>query len=177
MAKNSLKQIEKDEEQILKELSNNSNKSINEIAKKCGFSRQKVWRIIKNLERNHTIWGYTTIIDEEQQGLKSYTVLIKRTNLPLKEADVDKIVERELEKMAKKVGVAVLSSYYVHGDYDWLIHINALNTKDAKKFCETVNLTYTGIISDIRLLETLFTAKKNGITNPNMTKLKDFFIK
>ena len=96
MAKNSMKQIEEDENKILQELANNSNKSINEIAKKCGFSRQKVWRMIKNLEKNHTIWGYTTIIDREKQGLKSYTVLIKRTNLPMEEEMVDKIIEREM---------------------------------------------------------------------------------
>ena len=67
MAKNSIRQIEEDEKQILLELSKNANKSINEIAKTCGFSRQKVWRIIKNLEKNNTIWGYVAVIDEEKQ--------------------------------------------------------------------------------------------------------------
>ena len=78
MAKNSIKQIEEDEKKVINELLKNANKSINEIAKICGFSRQKVWRIIKNLEKNHTIWGYTAIVDEEKQNLKNYILLIKR---------------------------------------------------------------------------------------------------
>ena len=45
MAKNSVKQIEQDEKKILEELKENANKSINDIAEKCGFSRQKVWRV------------------------------------------------------------------------------------------------------------------------------------
>jgi len=49
MAKNSRKQIMMDEIRIIDQLSKNANKSINEIAKACGFSRQKGWRIIKNL--------------------------------------------------------------------------------------------------------------------------------
>ena len=66
MAKNSVKQIEQDEKKILEELSKNANKSINDIAEKCGFSRQKVWRVINNLEKNHAIWGYTAVVDEKK---------------------------------------------------------------------------------------------------------------
>ena len=58
MAKTSKKQIEEDERKIISELQKNAKESIDIIAKKCGFSRQKVWRIIKRLEKNKTIWGY-----------------------------------------------------------------------------------------------------------------------
>ena len=175
MAKNSVKQIEEDEKKILRELVNNSNKSINEIANKCSFSRQKVWRIIKNLERNHTIWGYTTIVNEEKQDMKSYTILIKRNNQPMKKEPINKIVKREIEQTAEKINVHIDNSLYVHGLYDWLIYINAPNTKEAKKFTEALTNMYSGIISDIQLLETLFTVKKNGITNPEIENLRDFF--
>jgi len=83
MAKNSREQILKDQKKIVRELSKNANKSINEIAKTCGFSRQKVWRIIKNLENNNTIWGYTAVIDDEKQDMKRYMVLIKRSVQPM----------------------------------------------------------------------------------------------
>ena len=84
MAKNSRVQIEKDKRKIIKELSRNANKSINEIANNCGFSRQKVWRIIKNLEKNNVIWGYSAVVDEEKQEQKGYLVLIKRSDAPVK---------------------------------------------------------------------------------------------
>ena len=175
MAKNSVKQIEADEKQILNELANNSNKSINEIAKKCGFSRQKVWRIIKGLEKNHTIWGYTTIVDKEKQDLKNYTILLKRTNNPIDNSAVDKIVKRELDKYAETIGINVETSYYTHGAYDWVICFSAKDTKDAKRFSEALTKLFSDNIKEIHLLETLFSAKKHGITNPEMEKLKNFF--
>jgi len=175
MAKNSMKQIQEDERKILHELANNSNKSINEIAKKCGFSRQKVWRIIKGLEKNHTIWGYTTIVDKEKQDLKNYTILIKRTNTPMEKEQIDKIVKRNLERVATSIGVLIESSYYTHGMYDWMISFAAKDTKDAKKLSEALTRLYSENIKEIHLLETLFTAKKHGITNPEMEKLKYFF--
>jgi len=49
MPKSSVKQIEQDEKRILDELTKNANKTINDIAETCGFSRQKVWRVIRNL--------------------------------------------------------------------------------------------------------------------------------
>jgi DNA-binding Lrp family transcriptional regulator len=42
MPKSSVKQIEQDERKILDELRKNANKSVNDIAETCGFSRQKV---------------------------------------------------------------------------------------------------------------------------------------
>jgi len=49
MAKSSSEQIEQDEIKVLNALEQHSKDSVDEIAKSCGFSRQKVWRIIKNL--------------------------------------------------------------------------------------------------------------------------------
>ena len=77
MPKSSVKQIEQDEKKILDELTKNANKSINDIAENCRFSRQKVWRVINNLEKNHTIWGYTAVVYEEKLNKKSYLMLIK----------------------------------------------------------------------------------------------------
>jgi len=51
---------------VIEQLQRNSNESIDKIAKTCGFSRQKVWRIIKRLENNKTIWGYTAVPDKEK---------------------------------------------------------------------------------------------------------------
>jgi len=77
MPKTSKEQITNDEKKILRELQKNSKESIDKLAKKCGFSRQKVWRIIKRLENNKTIWGYHTVVDDEKMGLKRYLILIK----------------------------------------------------------------------------------------------------
>jgi AraC-like DNA-binding protein len=47
MSKSSNGQIEQDEKKVLTELKINSKENIDTIAKHCGFSRQKAWRIIK----------------------------------------------------------------------------------------------------------------------------------
>jgi Lrp/AsnC family transcriptional regulator len=86
MAKRSFKQIEEDEKKILIHLQKNARESIDEIAKKCGFSRQKVWRIIKRLEENKEIWGYRAVVDNEKLGVQRYIMLIKRSVEPIDDA-------------------------------------------------------------------------------------------
>ena len=170
-----MKQIEKDENKILKELSNNANKSVNEIAKKCGFSRQKVWRVIKKLESEKTIWGYVAVTDEEKLGKKEFIVLIKRTNLPLDKKIVDKIIQRELDKESQKTEIEIMTSIYVNGLYDWIVCFCAPDIKEAKKFCENLNKTFEGHIAELHLLEKMFAAKKCGIENPDIDGLNEFF--
>jgi DNA-binding Lrp family transcriptional regulator len=67
MSKSSKEQIDADEKKILWELQKNSKESIDKIAKKCGFSRQKVWRVIKRLEKDKTIWGYHAVVDDNKK--------------------------------------------------------------------------------------------------------------
>ena len=175
MAKNSRQQIEEDERKIIQELLRNANKSINEIAKNCGFSRQKVWRIIKNLEKNNTIWGYVAVTDEEKLDKKGYVVLIKRTNLPLNKDIIDKVVQRELEYQSEEIGIEITSSLYTNGPYDWIICFDANDIKGAKRFCENLNRVFEGYISELELLEKLFAAKKCGIQNPEIEELRNLF--
>jgi len=174
MPKSSKEQIDLDEKKVIGGLEKNAKESIDEIAKNCGFSRQKVWRVIKRLERNKTIWGYTAIADDSNRNLTQYTVLIKRTSLPLTEKLVDTIVVRKIEDLVPTTKVRIENSYYVHGEYDWIITFTAENIKQAKKFCETLNKVYQGYIKELHLLETMFTIRRQGILNPETHKLKEF---
>jgi len=175
MAKNSQSQIKKDEKKIISELLQNSNKSINEIAKSSNFSRQKVWRIIKNLEKNNTIWGYTATIDEEKIDKKSYIILIKRTNSPIEKKVIDSIVNRDMEEKANLIGIDIKSSVYTNGIYDWVICFEADNIKNAKKFCESLTREFSGFIQDLHLIDKMFSVKKCGIKNPNVNELRKLF--
>ena len=175
MVKTSKNQVKTDEQKIIQILKQNSNESINNIAKKCNFSRQKVWRIIKHLEKTNNIWGYTAVIDEEKQGLKNYIVLLKRTNAPLNKKIVDNIINREIENSAGTNDIIIENSAYLNGIYDWMICFNAENIRMAKNFCELLNKIYEGYITDVQLLENIFSVKKNGIDNPEIEKLGEFF--
>ena len=75
--------ITEDEKKVLDALEKNGKESIDDIAKRCEFSRQKVWRIIKHFEENKTIWGYVGIENEEVKGLSHFVLLVKRSTLPI----------------------------------------------------------------------------------------------
>jgi DNA-binding Lrp family transcriptional regulator len=174
MAKSSKEDIVKDEQRILEKLKTNANKSINEIAKECGFSRQKVWRIIKQLEKNRIIWGYTAIIDEEKQGNDTYIILIKRTTHPLDKDLAEKIISRQIEEQMDLLQCKMVTSLYTHGLYDWILIITAKEIKQAKQVCELLRMRYQKYLSEVILIKSLFPLKIQGITNPDSTKLKDF---
>ncbi len=174
MSKSSRDQIDLDEKKLLSELVKNSNENIETIAKRCGFSRQKTWRFIKQLEAKHLIWGYTAVFDEEKIGLTHFILMIKRTSKKLEVTTADRIISRKLEDVAKEIGITIESSFYVHGEYDWIITFAAEDIKQAKKFSDSVIALHPGIIEKITILQTLMFVRKQYILNPNKSKLKDF---
>lgn len=176
MTKSSKDKIDEDTQLILNELQKNANKSINEIANKLDFSRQKVWRIIKNLEKDHTIWGYTAIVNEEKKGLTHYILLIKRTLRPLDKKLGDQIVSSRIEELVPKVNVEVEHSYYTHGSYDWIMCFKTNDIKNAKLFCEFINKAYLGYIQSYELVQIMFPIRVQGITNPEIGNLQQFIM-
>ena len=176
MAKNSISQIEFDEKKVINALQKNARGKIDKIAIDCGFSRQKVWRIIKRLEENKTIWGYHTVIDNEKLGLKRYFVLIKRTPKPLTKTMVDIITKRRIKKEIAKQGINLECSLYLEGDYDWIFCVTGDSIKQIKIFVESLHSLFRGYISDIKTLEVVFPLERNGFDNPNPEKIKEFFM-
>jgi DNA-binding Lrp family transcriptional regulator len=174
MPKRSKQQIAEDEKKILNELQKNANESIDTIARNCKFSRQKVWRSIKRLEHDRIIWGYTAIVDDERQNRKHYAALIKKTTMPLDEAIANLASSSKLQDLVSDQGIIIENSFYVHGEYDWIITFTAQDIKQAKRFAETLNETYQGHISKISLEETLFWIRKQRIPNPEAKKLKEY---
>jgi len=98
------------------------------------LSRQTVQKTIRKLEKEHVIWGYQVIVDEQKNGFSNYLALIKRTTKPIDEKLADKIISRKIEKEALNIGVKIETSLYCHGSYDWVISFIAADIKHAKKF-------------------------------------------
>ncbi|MCJ7697652.1 MAG: Lrp/AsnC family transcriptional regulator [Thermoplasmata archaeon] len=175
MSKSSRDQIDKDEKKILSELVKNSNEKIETIAKHCGFSRQKTWRFIKQLETKGLIWGYTAIFDEEKIGLKHFMLMVKRTTKPLEEVTANRIISRKIEDLAAELGITIESSSYVHGEYDWVITFTAEDLRQAKKLSDSLVVLHPGgVIEKITIMQTLMFIRKQYILNPEKKKLKEF---
>jgi DNA-binding Lrp family transcriptional regulator len=174
MSKSSRDQIDKDEKKILSELVKNSNEKIETIAKHCGFSRQKTWRFIKQLEAKGLIWGYTAIFNEEKIGLMHFMLMVKKTMKQIEEKTVDKIVSRKIEDLVAELGITIESSFYVHGEYDWVITFTAEDLKQAKKFSDSLVMLHPGVIEKITIMQTLMFIRKQYILNPEKMKLKEF---
>lgn len=176
MSKSSNEQIDNDEKEILRELQKNSKEGIDKIAKKCGFSRQKVWKIIKRLEKNKTIWGYHAVVDNKKMGLKRYLILVKRTQKHFSKEQVDIITSRKVKQVSSKLGINIECSYFIHGSYDWFFMVTAKDIRFVKKTIETFNILLKGFFSEIKVEEVIFPAETNNFTNPNLDQIKEFFI-
>lgn len=173
MAKTSKKQLELDEIKVINQLQKNCMENLDLFAKNCGFSRQKVWRIIKNLEDNKIVWGYTGVIDTELLKKKRYMLLMKRNVQKINQKIVDILLSREFEEVVAKLGITIETSSYTHGEYDWIATFLAPDIIYAKKFSELVKTTYPDTFQKIDLIETLFDIKRQNIFNPNAKKIKE----
>ena len=176
MPKSSKENIEKDKKIIISELEKNSNRSVNEIADKLGFSRQKVWRIIKNLEEDKTIWGYTAILDDNKVGRKRFCILLKKAPVKATDEALNKVITRELRQVANKNGVNLESTYFFHGLYDGQICVTAENIIQVKRFLADMEKKMGAEhFKKTDILEILIPIQMRGFNNPNLKKLKDYF--
>ena len=174
MAKSSKKQIDQDEKRVIEQLQRNSNESIDKIAKTCGFSRQKVWRIIKRLENNKTIWGYTAIPDKEKQGVRHYILLLKQSNQPANDI-IDNILDSFKKYAGKNLGVFVQTACILQGEYDMMLCFTAKDISVAKRFTEFIKKKYATYIGNMMMLEDVFSIRISGMMNPKVDDLKEFF--
>lgn len=175
MPKSSQEQIEIDEKKVIDELQKDAKQSIDKIGKNCGFSRQKVWRILKKLEENKIIWGYRPVVDYEKLNLKRYLILIKRTNKPFTIENVDIITSRKLKEATSKYQINIINSYFIHGLHDWFISVTAKDIRDVKKVIEIFTTILIDFIENVEVLEVIFPVEINNCPNPNVNQIKEFF--
>jgi DNA-binding Lrp family transcriptional regulator len=174
MPKSSKEQIDEDEKKIIKLLQKNSEESIDKIAKKCGFSRQKVWRIKKKLEKNKIIWGYHAVVEDDRMDMKRYQILIKKTPVPMSNDIIEVMLGKNIRIELEKSGIMFYNSLYTQGYFDWSLCITAPDIIKVKKFIEFLKIKFENHISDIQVLEVIFPFLKSGIDNPNLNEFKEF---
>ena len=174
MPKSSETRLRQDEEKILEILQTDAKASIDDIAKKCGFSRQKVWRIIKKLEEDKTIWGYTAICEQELYNLKHFIMLMKRNTNPLDSKVLQEILTTLLDDLLPDLNIKMENIEYVHGSYDGLFSFYAADLITAKKFSDRFKERFNQYVASVELLEGIFFIRNQGIRNPNLKKIINY---
>jgi len=174
MPKSSQTRIIEDEEKVLEILQTNAKASIDDIAKKCGFSRQKVWRIIKKLEEEKTIWGYTAICEQERYNLKHFIMMMKRNTNPIDQKVMQEILSTRLDDLLKDSVIEIEHIEYIHGSYDGIFTFFAPDLITAKKFCDRFKERFNQYVVSVELLEGIFFIRNQRLSNPNLKKIINY---
>jgi DNA-binding Lrp family transcriptional regulator len=158
--------INKDERKVLKLIQQNSNHKIEDLARTCGFTTNKVIRLKERLEKNNIIWGYTALTDNLNLDLQHFTVLFKRSSTPIEKKMIEDITAGYLEDIFPEGNIKIENFLYVHGEYDFIISFTAPDTLSMKRFCDRLIKLYGSNISDYKIYQTVVTFRKQGIKNP-----------
>lgn len=168
--KNNNETMNKDEMTVLDILEQHANENINEIAKRCGFSHQKVRRIIKHLDEKNIIWGYSTITDKNGKDMKHFTLLITRSNDLLDVSFSKEIVIEKLDSYLPGL-IQIENIYMTHGRYGGVVTFYATDLLTAKKLVQEITKRIGKYFKEYLLLETLFPIRRQGFKNPRIKEL------
>lgn len=173
MPKRSEEQIVQDAQRILTALQKKGREDIRAIAQECQMSKERLLRTIRHLEKIHTIWGYTAVI-EGQDHVEKFILLLKRTTEKFDNKALEEIMSHRFKEFYEPMGVTIESSYYVSGEYDWMIVFTASDLIQAKKFSSILFEHYPGIAAKVDLMQVLYTERDHFIPNPDLSKLREF---
>lgn len=153
------------EKKVLIELRKNCRLNLDDIGKKCGCSRYKVRKVMKKLEDNKTILGYTTIIDPKKLNLKHYIVLIKKTKIPVAAETLKKLPVNDITDLLPntEININLEDTSYLHGNYDWFTSFTTDDISNAKEFCNQILKIFHKHVANIELLETVMPIRTNGL--------------
>jgi DNA-binding Lrp family transcriptional regulator len=174
MPKSSQTRVIEDEKKILDILQGNAKASIDDIAKKCGFSRQKVWRIIKKLEEEKTIWGYTVVCEQERYNLKHFFMMMKRSTTPIDQKVMHEMLSTRLDDLVPESNIIMENIEYVHGSCDGIFSFYAPDLIAAKRFSDRFKEHFNEYVAEVELIEGIFFIRNQRLTNPNLNKLINY---
>ena len=166
-------QVTKSEKKILAEIQKNAQESFNSIGKRCSFSRQKVWRIVKKMEADHLIWGYVAIADDQKQGIQRYILCLKRSTQNMDEELKEQLASYRFSEELFKLGITIEDCYFVSDEYDWVIVFTAQDVVTAKRFTNLILTKYPGTISKLKISQVLKTLRHHQVINPDKIDLRE----
>ena len=128
-------------EPLLKLLHENAALKPAQLAAMLGIPESEVVTNIKQLERDHVILGYRTILNEEKLGVEMVRAVIEVKITPEREGGFDRLAER----IAKHDEVR--SCYLMSGGYDLMVIVEGESLREVASFVSEKLATLQGVLS------------------------------
>jgi DNA-binding Lrp family transcriptional regulator len=128
-------------EPLLKLLHENAALKPAQLAAMLGIPEAEVVAKIKQLERDHVILGYRTILNEEKLGVEMVRAVIEVKITPEREGGFDRLAER----IAKHDEVR--SCYLMSGGYDLMVIVEGESLREVASFVSEKLATLQGVLS------------------------------
>jgi len=172
LPKTSVETMRKEELKVLDILEQHAKENIDVLSKKCGFSRQKLSRIIKHLEAKKIIWGYSAISGAEENNLKEFFLLVKRNTIPFDDSFKKEVLFETLDRYSSNIKVENIS--LTHGPYDGIVAFYAPDLIAAKTLLNQIGNNIGKYFTEMLLIENLIAIRKQGIKNPRLKELAKY---
>ena len=115
-------------ERILAVIEKNSKISVKELADLLGENEAAVAAEIAEMESEHVICGYHTLIDWDKAGIEKVTALIEVRVTPQRGMGFDKVAERIYNYPE------VNSVYLISGGFDFMVTIEGKTLREVSQF-------------------------------------------
>ena len=128
-------------EMILKFIEKNSKVDLKELAVLLGMEEAAVANEIAQMEKEHIICGYHTMIDWDKTSTEKVTALIEVRVAPSRGQGFDKMAERIYNYPE------VNSVYLISGAYDLMVTIEGKSLREVSSFVTNKLSTLEGVLS------------------------------
>ena len=128
-------------EQILTLIEKNSRVDIKELAVLLGVDETMVLNELEQMEQEHIICGYHTLIDWDKTGVEKVSAMIEVRVTPQRDMGFDKVAERIYNYPE------VNSVYLISGGFDLMVTLEGKTLRDISSFVTDKLSTLDSVLS------------------------------
>lgn len=157
-------------------LENDPSMTMEEIGEVCGFSKQKVWRIMKKLRERNVILGDVSNLNPLAIGKRMFIIRMERSNHAIDSKLIALWNDRciMIDIMAKEYGLSVCAhdSYYMFSTYEWTTIVSTDSIQDLMRYIDIIRDILGSYYSRITYDEILWISHRNGMRNEDLAAFR-----
>jgi len=177
MPRVSKEQSKHDLEKVTRLLVQNPNLDVESLAQQSHLSTQQVYKILRKLEENGTIFGTPRLIDLAKVERKRFIIFAKRSGALADDRTVKcALYSKEFLSLLAKERIRIIpeDDYTCSGEYDMVTVISAESTLQANKYVDFLRSISHDYFSKFSIVEVMFTTKKNSIMGPDVERFTEY---